>query len=323
MRFLLTGAAGFIGSNVARLLLQEGHEVVGVDDLNEAYDARLKQWRLEQVDAHEAFTFHRVDIRDKDAVNRLFLEVRPEAVYNLAARAGVRPSVETPGIYVDTNVHGTLNILEGCRQFDVPRFLLASTSSLYGSHNKVPFREDADTSRPLSPYAASKMGAEAMTASYAHLYGLDAPVVRYFTVYGPAGRPDMSVYRFIRWIAEGEPITLYGDGEQSRDFTYVDDIARGSLLVGEKVKGFDVVNLGGDSPHKINELIAMIEKALDKKAVVNREPVHPADVPATWADVSTARGLGWSPKVSLQEGVERTVDWYLEQRDWVKGLEVP
>ncbi len=323
MRVLLTGAAGFIGSNVARLLLQAGHEVVGADDLNEAYDARLKDWRLKQLDGHEAFTFHRMDIRDKDAVKRLFLEVRPEAVYNLAARAGVRPSVETPEIYVDTNVHGTLNMLEGCREFDVPRFLLASTSSLYGSHNEVPFREDADTSRPLSPYAASKMGAEAMTASYAHLYGLDAPVVRYFTVYGPAGRPDMSVYRFIRWIAEGEPITLYGDGEQSRDFTYVEDIARGTILVGGKVKGFDVVNLGGDSPHKINELIALIEEALGKKAEVDREPVHPADVPATWADVSKARGLGWSPTVSLQEGVKRTVDWYLEHRAWVKTLNVP
>lgn len=323
MRVLLTGAAGFIGSNVARLLLAQGHEVVGADDLNDAYDVRLKDWRLKRLDAHEAFSFHRMDIRDKDAVKRLFREARPEAVYNLAARAGVRPSVEDPGIYVDTNGHGTLNMLEGCRAFDVGRFLLASTSSLYGSHNTVPFREDADTSRPLSPYAASKMGAEAMTAAYAHLYGMDAPVVRYFTVYGPAGRPDMSVYRFIRWIAEGEPITLYGDGEQSRDFTYVEDIARGSLLVGEKVKGFDVVNLGGDSPHKMNELIQMIEKALDKKAEVKREPAHPADVPATWADVTKARALGWSPQVSLQEGVQRTVEWYLENRDWVKGLQVP
>ncbi len=323
MTVLVTGAAGFIGSNVAARLLDAGHEVAGVDDLNDAYDPRLKDWRLARLLDREGFTFHRADIRDPETVQRVMREARPEIVYNLAARAGVRPSVETPQIYLDTNATGTLNLLEECRRLDIKRFLLASTSSLYGAHNEVPFREDADTSRPLSPYAASKKAAESMVAAYAHLYGLDAPVVRYFTVYGPAGRPDMSVFRFIRWIAEGEPLTLYGDGEQSRDFTYVDDIARGTLLVGEKTKGFDVVNLGGDSPHRMNELIGLIERALDKKAEVRHEPMHPADVPATWADVAKARAMGWSPEVSLKEGVDQTVAWYRENRDWVRDVRLP
>jgi UDP-glucuronate 4-epimerase len=323
LRVLVTGCAGFIGANTTKRLLDAGHTVAGVDDLNDAYDSRLKDWRLEQLMQHERFLFHRGDIRNKDMVRHVMQECRPEMVYNLAARAGVRPSVESPDIYLETNAFGTLNLLEECRRLDIKRFVLASTSSLYGKHNQVPFREDADTSRPLSPYAASKMAAESMLASFAHLYGMDAPIVRYFTVYGPAGRPDMSVFRFIRWIAEGETLTLYGDGEQSRDFTYVDDIARGTVLVGEKVKGFDVVNLGGDSPHKMNELISLIEGALDKQAEIRREPAHPADVPATWADVSKARSLGWDPQVSLKEGVERTVDWYLEHREWVKGLHLP
>lgn len=323
MNVLVTGAAGFIGSNVAARLLDAGYTVAGVDDLNDAYDPRLKDWRLGRLLDREGFTFHHLDIRDKEAVQRVMVESCPQVVYNLAARAGVRPSTMNPEIYVETNGMGTLNLLEGCRRVDCSRILLASTSSLYGAHNEVPFKEDADTSRPLSPYAASKKAAESMTAAYAHLYGMDTPVVRYFTVYGPGGRPDMSVFRFIRWIAEGEPLTLYGDGEQSRDFTYVDDIARGTLLVGEKVKGFDVVNLGGDSPHSINEMIGLIEQSLDKQAQVRREPVHPADVPATWADISKARALGWSPEVSLKEGIQRSVDWYREHREWVRGLELP
>jgi UDP-glucuronate 4-epimerase len=323
MRFLVTGCAGFIGSEVSARLLAAGHEVAGADDLNDAYDPRLKDWRLARLLARDGFKFHRVDVRDGEAVEHVLRETRPDAVYNLAARAGVRPSVEDPWIYLETNGRGTVNLLEACRRHDVKRFLLASTSSLYGAHNQLPFREDADTSRPLSPYAASKKAAESFTAAYAHLYGLDAPVVRYFTVYGPAGRPDMSVFRFIRWIAEGETVTVYGDGEQSRDFTYVDDIARGTLIVGEKVKGFEVVNLGGDSPHRLSELIALIEHALDKRARIVRQPVHPADVPATWADVSRARELGWQPEVSLRSGVERSVAWYRENRDWARELVLP
>ena len=328
MNILVTGCAGFIGWKVSELLLQEGHTVLGIDNINNAYDARLKRWRLEQIEAHPNFSFHQLDITDRLALRHLFnsqSEIhnpRFRAVINLAARAGVRQSVENPWVYYETNVTGTLNLLELCRESKVEKFLLASTSSLYGASNTRPFREDANTDGPLSPYAASKKAAEALCYTYHYLHGLDVTVLRYFTVYGPAGRPDMSIFRFIRWIAEGDPVIVYGDGTQERDFTYVDDIARGTIL-GLKPRGYEVINLGGDQPASVKAVVAHLEDMLGKPARIERKPIHPADVPATWADISRAkRSLGWEPHTSLEQGLQAAVAWYRSNRHWARGIEL-
>ena len=319
--YLLTGAAGFIASRVAGLLLDRGDEVVGVDNLDNAYDPRLKRWRLEQLQGRDGFRFIEADIEDRDAVAKLFAANRFAAVLNLAARSGVRQSVADPWSHVRVNTTGALNLLELCRDRGVPKFLLASTSSLYGAHNPRPFSEDADTSRPLSPYAASKKAAEAMCYTHHYLYGIDVTVYRYFTVYGPAGRPDMSLFRFIQWVAEGRPVLLYGDGLQSRDFTYVEDIARGTVA-GLKPLGYETINLGSDAPVALNDALGMIEQALGKSADVRRETMHRADVPASWADISKARELlDWRPRTPLRQGIRNTVDWYLRNRQWARGIE--
>jgi UDP-glucuronate 4-epimerase len=325
-RYLLTGCAGFIAAKVAELLLDAGHEVLGIDNLNDAYDPRLKQWRLERLLPRKNFSFQKADISDRAAVERLFVEQLakrpPAAVVNLAARAGVRPSVSNPWVYYEANCAGTLNLLDACRATGVRKFLLASTSSLYGKHNPTPYREDADTNRPLSPYAASKKAAETIAHVYHHLHGLDVSVVRYFTVYGPAGRPDMCIFRFIRRIAEGESIVVYGDGTQSRDFTYVDDIARGTVAALRPL-GYEVINLGGDRPVRLDSIIQWIAQMVGKPVQIERRPMHPADVPATWADVTKAATLlGWRSEVSIEEGLRRSVDWYTANRELALSLEL-
>lgn len=325
-RYLVTGCAGFIASQVADLLLRTGNEVVGIDCLNDAYDPRLKLWRLEQLRPYSAFSFHQLDIADREAIENVFAvsdRGKPfDAVVNLAARAGVRPSVANPWIYLQTNCDGTLNLLEACRRHGIPKFLLASTSSLYGKHNEVPYREDADTNRPLSPYAASKKAAEAMAFVYHHLHGIDISIVRYFTVYGPASRPDMCVFRFVRRIAEGEPIVVFGDGSQSRDFTYVDDIARGTVAALQPL-GYEVINLGGDRPVLLSRVIELISKQTGNPAKIEYRPAHPADVPTTWADVSkAARLLQWRPEISVEEGLRRSVEWHYANRDLACSIEL-
>ena len=322
MRILTTGVAGFIGSRVTEMLLEQGHQVCGIDNMCAAYDLRLKQYRLEKLRDLPGLDFHLADIADRNSISAIWREFGPfDAVVNLAARAGVRQSVENPWVYVETNVTGTLNLLELCRQDGVGKFVLASTSSLYGKSNPAPFSEDADTDRPLSPYAASKKGAEALCFTYHHLYGIDVTVFRYFTVYGPAGRPDMSLFRFVQWIHEERPLRLYGDGRQSRDFTYVDDVARGTIL-GLKPLGYEVINLGGDSPHDLLELIGLVEQQAGKKAQIDQHPMHAADVMATWADVGKAkRLLDWQPQVGLEEGVARLCSWYRENRYWAKDVD--
>jgi nucleoside-diphosphate-sugar epimerase len=333
-RYLVTGCAGFIASKVSELLLASGHEVVGIDNLNNAYDPRLKRWRLERLTPHAQFRFHELDITDREALGRLFQgdagsagngpAARPPyaAVVNLAARAGVRPSVENPWVYYQTNCDGTLNLLDLCRAHGVPKFLLASTSSLYGRHNPVPYREDTDTNRPLSPYAASKKAAETLAFTYHHLYGIDVSIVRYFTVYGPAGRPDMSIFRFIRWMAEDQPLILYGDGKQERDFTYVEDIARGTVAA-LRPFGYETINLGGDRPVSMLAIIEQLASLVGKPARIEHRPAHPADVPATWADITKARQLlGWSPQVTVEEGLRRAVAWYREHRPIALAVEL-
>lgn len=320
--YLVTGAAGFIASRVAEMLLDEGHSVVGLDNMNDAYDVRIKEYRLRQLIDRPGFTFHKLDISDRQAMAKFENgNLGLDGVINLAARAGVRQSVENPWVYVDTNVTGTLNLLELCRRQNIPKFILASTSSIYGANAPLPTPETADSDRPLQAYAASKKGAEALAHAYHYLYGLDVTVVRYFTVYGPAGRPDMSMFRFTRWIVEGEPLKLNGDGQQSRGFTYVDDIARGTILA-LKPLGYEIINLGGHESIKIIELIHMLEDLIGRRANIKMRPAHPADMLANWADVSKAkRLLNWEPQVSLQEGINRLVNWYNAERSWARLIE--
>ncbi len=322
-RYLVTGAAGFIGARVSTLLLEQGHQVIGIDSLNNAYDVRLKQWRLQKLQADPKFAFSRGDLADRVVVETLWNKHDGnafDAVINLAARAGVRQSTENPYVYFETNVSGTLNLLELARQGGVKKFVLASTSSLYGAENPRPFREDANTDKPLSPYAASKKAAEAMCYTWHFLYGMDITVFRYFTVFGPAGRPDMSMFRFVQKMSEGRPITLFGDGSQERDFTYVDDIARGTIA-GVAPLGFETINLGGDRPAKIRDIIAMVEELVGKKAVIEQKPAHPADVPATWADIGKARKLlHWEPQTKLEDGVQKLVEWYRAEQSWASQI---
>lgn len=323
---VLTGCAGFIGCKVAELLLQAGHLVIGIDNLNDAYDVRLKQWRLERILHHPGFQFHQLDISNRAALSALFEGAsgshsrRPIAVINLAARAGVRQSVEDPWVYYDTNVTGTLNLLDVCRTQGINKFVLASTSSLYGQGNQLPYREDADTNAPLSPYAASKKAAEALCYTYHYLYGIDMTILRYFTVYGPAGRPDMSLFRFVQWISEERPVMLYGDGRQSRDFTFVDDIARGTIA-GLTPLGFEIINLGSDTPIVLMDAVRLVEELVGKRAEIVHASRHPADVQATWAEISKAkRLLGWQPQSTFQDGVGALVRWYQANREWAKHV---
>ncbi len=319
-KYLLTGAAGFIASRVADLLLDAGDTVVGVDNLNDAYDVRMKEYRLARLQQKPGFQFMRMDIADREAVQALAAGGRFDAVINLAARAGVRYSVSNPWSFYDTNQTGTLNLLELCRQNGIPKFILASTSSIYGADAPLPTPETADSSHPLQPYAASKKAAETLCYSYHYLYGLDVSIFRYFTVYGPAGRPDMIMFRLAQWIAEGRPVNLNGDGTQSRGFTYVDDIARGTLL-GLKPLGYEIINLGGHQVISMNELIERIEELLGREANIIHHPFHRADMLANCADISKARRLlGWNPLVELEDGLPRLVNWYLENRDFASQI---
>lgn len=316
---LVTGSAGFIGSNVAELLLKRGINVVGIDNLNDYYDIRLKTWRINNLKKNNNFIFYHVDIENFEALKIIFKLHRPGAVINEAARAGVRYSLENPFIYMSTNAGGSLNLLELCRKYSVPKFLLASTSSLYAGQ-EMPFNEDLPVNTPISPYAASKKSAEAMAYSYHYLYGTDVTVLRYFTVYGPAGRPDMSYFRFIKWIMEDTPLQIYGDGSQSRDFTFVEDIAEGTIKALKPV-GYEVINLGNNNPDKLTRMIELIENYTGKKAQFIYKEFHKADMTDTWANIDKAKTiLSWEPKVNLEEGIKRTVEWTKSNWDWLKEV---
>lgn len=303
------------------MLLEKGGEVTGIDNLNTYYDLKIKEWRLNDLKKDPNFSFSKIDITRKETLQRFFKKNNFEAVINLAARAGVRASVENPWSYVETNVTGTLNLLELCREFDIKKFVLASTSSIYGT-NKMPFSEEDRTDNPLSLYAATKKAAEAMCYTYHYLYGIDITIPRYFTVYGPAGRPDMSIFRFIKNIYEERPIEVFGDGRQKRDFTYVDDIAAGTVKALKPV-GYEIINLGNNNPVELMYVINLIEENLGKKAEMRFLPRHPADVPATCADIEKAqRLLGWKPEVGIEEGVKRTVEWHSLQKDMLEKVEI-
>ena len=320
--YFLSGAAGFIASKVAEQLLDQGDTVVGVDNLNDYYDVNLKRHRLDALKERDGFSFFEVDIESMDALSEIFQNSSFDAVFNLAARAGVRYSLENPHVYLSTNAAATLNLLELMRAHSVGKMVLASTSSLYAGQ-QMPFLETLPVNTPISPYAASKKAAEVMAYSYHKLFGIDVSVVRYFTVFGPAGRPDMSIFRFISQIDRGETMTVYGDGSQSRDFTFVDDIARGTIAAARPV-GYEIFNLGGgNKPVSLNYIIELIEKGLGKKAVIDYRDFHSADMKSTWADISKAKSqLDWEPSISVEEGIQRTVDWYKDNMPWSSEIQL-
>jgi UDP-glucuronate 4-epimerase len=321
MLYLITGVAGFIGAKTAQFALDNGAKIIGIDNMNNYYSPIIKTHRLEELKKHQNFTFIKGDIEDKEILEKIFKSNKIDAVINLAARAGVRFSLKNPFIYASTNYTGSLNLLDLMRDYNVKKYVMASTSSIYAG-SKMPYREDSSVNQPISPYAASKKAAELIAYTYHHQFNIDVSIVRYFTVYGPAGRPDMSVLRFVKWIDEGKPIVLYGDGSQSRDFTYVDDIAIGTLAATIKEVGYEIINLGGGkNPVAINLLISKIENLLNKKAELNQKPFHSADVDSTWADISKAdQLLNWKPTISLDKGLEKTVEWYYENKSWLKDI---
>lgn len=323
-QYLITGAAGFIARRVIEMLLEEGHQVIGIDNLNDSYDVRLKYWRLQQLQPLKGFTFIHDDICRVELFNELNVKYpKIEAVIHLAARAGVRQAAEIPEVYLQTNANGSLNILEYCRKNGINKLVMASTSSIYGANAPLPTTEEADSSHPLQIYAASKKAAEVMAYTYHHLFGLDVTIFRFFTVYGPAGRPDMVMFRFTQWLAEGKPVKVSGTGNQMRGFTYLDDIARGALL-GLKPIGYEIINLGGHETVTINELLHKIEERLGKKAVIEYVERHPADADANWANVEKARRLlGWEPQVSLDQGLDALIEWYRQQRNWASQVLTP
>jgi len=322
-KYIITGAAGFIASRVCEDLLNDGHLVIGIDNFDPVYDLRIKEWRLKIFSAHPNFNFYRDSICDREKLETI-IQAHPEidGVINLAAKAGVRDSLSDPWSYYETNLTGTLNLLEMCRKNNIKKFILASTSSIYGENAPYPTPEDADSSHPLQPYAASKKAAETLCHSYHFLYGVDVTVVRYFTVYGPAGRPSMSMFRFNKWITEGKTVRVFGDGTQTRGFTYLEDISRGTILALKPV-GFEIINLGGHESISINNLIKKFETAIGKSAKIKFSPAHPADMSASWANVEKAKHLlGWSPKFTLDEGIQQVVNWYQQEYEWASQVSI-
>jgi UDP-glucuronate 4-epimerase len=316
---LVTGCAGFIGWNVSKQLLEMKKRVIGIDNINDYYDPALKRWRLSSLKKYPGFSFYKNDIGNYKSLKKIFQGNKIDAVINLAARAGVRASVEDPWVYLDTNTKGTLNLLECCKDHKVRKFILASSSSLYASLD-MPFKENSRTDTPLAPYSATKKGAEALCHAYHYLCGLDISVLRYFTVYGPAGRPDMSIFKFLHNMDAGKAIPVFGDGNQTRDFTYIDDIADGTIRALAPV-GFEIFNLGGDHPVKLNYVIKLLGENLGKKAKIKRLKRHPADVSDTWAHIDKARKvLNWKPKTSLEDGIEKTVKWFFENKKMLDKL---
>lgn len=308
MKILVTGAAGFIGSHVSLALLKEGHEVIGIDNLDPYYDVSAKKENLELL-KNQHFRFYGVDIRDAAALRKVLEKEKPKKVAHLAAKAGVRPSLAQPEIYREVNVLGTENLLKLACEFKVENFVFGSSSSVYGLH-EVPFREDAKL-EPISPYAQTKKDAEEMCKKYHEQCKMPITCLRFFTVYGPRGRPDMAVYKFTKLIDEGKPIEVYGDGDTSRDYTYVDDIVSGVLAALHKPFTFEIFNLGNNKTVKLSHLIATIEKALGKKAIIEEMPTQQGDVPITYADISKAQKmLGYNPETKIEQGIKKFVAWY-------------
>lgn len=309
MKILVTGGAGFVGSHLIEALLAEGHEIVCVDNMNNYYDVSLKEARLARF--KDKVTFYKIDIADMAALEEVFKNHTFDTVAHLAAQAGVRYSLESPLTYVDSNVRGTVCVFECARKYSVKNIVMASSSSVYGENEHVPFSENDEALEPISVYAATKRATELLAYTYVHLYGLNVTALRFFTAYGPYGRPDMALFKFVSNILAGKPIDVYAEGNQARDFTYVSDIVAGFTLALKKPLGFSIMNLGAGNPVKLLDFIQVIEEVLGKKAEKSMLPAQPGDVPRTFADISKAtRELGYAPKVGIKEGVEKFVQWY-------------
>ena len=315
MRFLVTGGAGFIGSHVCERLLQAGHVVWALDDLNPFYSPVLKRRNLAEIAAPgRPFTFVQGDVTDPAALEALFAGTRFDQVIHLAARAGVRPSLAEPALYQRVNVEGTVHLLEAARRHGVPKFIIASSSSVYGVNAKVPFQEQDPLYQPISPYAASKIACEALGHVYHHVYGLDVVMLRFFTVYGPRQRPDLAIHKFARLIAAGQAIPVFGDGSTARDYTYVSDTVDGILACTQRTFGYAILNLGDSQPVKLNYLITLLETALGRPARIDRQPLQPGDVPLTCADITRAQAvLGYQPRIKIEEGVALFAAWLQTQ----------
>ncbi|NUN02033.1 MAG: GDP-mannose 4,6-dehydratase [Bryobacteraceae bacterium] len=310
MRVLVTGGAGFIGSHLCEELLRRGHAVAVLDDLNDFYSPHMKRANLEEIRRWGRVEFREGDIRDEDIVAGLMREHRPEAVIHLAARAGVRPSLSQPLLYEQVNVGGTIVLLEACRRLGVRKFILASSSSVYGAGNAVPFHENELNLRPMSPYAATKLAAEKMCYTYSQLYGLEVVCLRFFTVYGPRQRPDLAIRKFAESMLAGRRIPIYGDGETARDYTFVSDTVEGIVSALDYEAHYEVFNLGNSRPVKLAELVTALEQILGVKALLDRLPDQPGDVPITYADISKAASrLNFQPRTPIEEGLRVMSEW--------------
>ncbi|MCC6710917.1 MAG: GDP-mannose 4,6-dehydratase [Candidatus Pacebacteria bacterium] len=315
MNILLTGVAGFIASHTAEKLLNDGHEVVGIDEINDYYNVEWKQENLAKLKKYENFSFVQADIRDLDSLEKIFSQNSFNAIMNLAGRAGVRPSIEEPLLYEETNAKGTLNLLEMAKKYQIKKFILASSSSVYGNQQKVPFSEIDPVNEPISPYAASKKSAEMYCHVYSHLYGIQSVCLRFFTVYGPNGRPDMAPYLFTEAILKGKPIKKFGDGETKRDYTYIDDIVSGVVASLKLENQFEVINLGNNQPVSLNEFISTLEEITGLTMKIEQLPMQPGDVEVTYADISKAQKLlDYQPKTSFKAGMTKFVAWYKASR---------
>ncbi len=314
MHILITGGAGFIGSHLTERLLDLGHRVSVIDNFDPYYDPQIKENNLARALDHSGFNLYRCDIRDTEEVGNIFNRSEIDLVYHIAAKAGVRPSIADPGGYYQVNVEGTLNLLEMCRKSGIRKFILASTSSIYGNNKKVPFSETDPVDNPISPYAASKKAAELLCHTYHYLYNMDIFALRFFTVYGPRQRPDLAIHKFFSMIDQGEPIPFYGDGSTSRDYTYIDDILQGLIKCLDRLSGYEIINLGESQTITLDEMVTVIEETIGKKAERRTLPMQPGDVDRTFADISKARRLlDYDPKMPFRQGIREFFEWFREQ----------
>ena len=315
MNFLVTSGVGFIGSHVCERLLEAGHAVCALDDLNDFYDPAIKQSTLRELQSRaQSFSFVHADITNRGELDEIFGSMAFDQIIHLAARAGVRPSLENPALYQRVNVEGTVNVLEAARERGVKKITIASSSSVYGVNSKVPFSEADPIFSAISPYAASKLGCEALGHVYHHVHGMDVCMLRFFTVYGPRQRPDLAIHKFARLMQSGQPIPVFGDGSTSRDYTYVDDTVDGVIAATEKEFGYEIINLGESQTVELDRLIELLEQAMGVKAEINRQPAQPGDVPITFANIEKAqRLLGYNPQVKIEDGIPRFIEWFRQQ----------
>lgn len=320
MKILVTGGAGFIGSHVIKALLDHGEEVISIDDFNDYYDVSLKENRILPFKDHPQFQLYRNDICDFPKLKTLFEEHTIDKICHLAARAGVRASIQAPFLYERVNIMGTMNLLELARDYKVKNFVFASTSSVYGGNTKIPFTETDQVDRPISPYAATKKAGELLCYTYHHLYELSITCLRFFTVYGPCGRPDMALFKFAKAIEENRPIDVYNFGKMKRDFTYIEDIVNGVVSALDKELGYEIINLGNSHAEDLEYFIQCIEKELEEKAIRNYIPIQPGDVPETYADITKAKKLlHFEPKTHIEEGIKKFIEWYKDYNGHVNS----